>query len=137
MIGQKIRRRRIEKGFATQAELAKKLGTDQSRVSRWERGENLPDEMYHDALLEALESDDSLLDIDVREKIKAKTVAEMAPDELIEAIAIATIEANLKQSDQLSHPEAELLRLWRKADDIVREDVMNLLSDGDLRAARR
>jgi transcriptional regulator with XRE-family HTH domain len=42
LVGQKIRQRRKELGFKTQADLADKIGVDSSRVSRWETGDDFP-----------------------------------------------------------------------------------------------
>lgn len=43
LIGKKIQKRRIEMGFATQSDLAAKVGVDQSQISRWESGANIPE----------------------------------------------------------------------------------------------
>ena len=60
-VGNRIKARRIELGFAKQDDLAKKLGTDRSRVSRWESGESLPDGLYKERLLKALDLGESEL----------------------------------------------------------------------------
>jgi transcriptional regulator with XRE-family HTH domain len=63
LLGQKIRERREEKGFKTQGDLAAKLGVDQSRISKWETGANLPDDESKQILKTALEVDDAFFDL--------------------------------------------------------------------------
>lgn len=61
--GQKLRARRIEKGFSSQSDLAEKLEVDQSRVSRWENGREFPDGPYRDKLMKVLK-DESLFSLE-------------------------------------------------------------------------
>jgi transcriptional regulator with XRE-family HTH domain len=57
-IGKKIRKRRKLLGFSTQESLAKAVGTDRTRVSRWESGEESP-KVYRERLIEVLDVDAS------------------------------------------------------------------------------
>jgi transcriptional regulator with XRE-family HTH domain len=52
-IGRKIRKRRRLAGFKTQDDLARALGCDRTRVSRWESGEESP-RKFRDQLMSAL-----------------------------------------------------------------------------------
>jgi transcriptional regulator with XRE-family HTH domain len=62
LVGQKIRERRKIMGFQTQDALAKAIGADRTRISRWESGENLPDPVYKEALAKALGVDESFFE---------------------------------------------------------------------------
>ena len=67
LIGQKIQKRRIEKGFLNQGQLAKKIGTDQSRISSWESGKSVPEGQLKAALGDLLDVEESffeLVDVD-------------------------------------------------------------------------
>lgn len=58
--GKIIREKRIAAGFKRQGAFAEALGCDQSRVSMWESGKELPDRFYRDkmhALIKTVESD--------------------------------------------------------------------------------
>jgi len=63
-VGQKIQKRRLELGFNTQEEFANAMDLDQSRISRWERGESLPQIRYRPQLYKVLKTDESLFEID-------------------------------------------------------------------------
>lgn len=83
-IGQKIRKRRIEKGFSSQGKLAEKLEIDTARVSDWERGEHIP--AKHKAkLFKILEIDDLYL----REEEEKPAPTLPTKNDLISAIVIA------------------------------------------------
>lgn len=62
LIGQRIRARRIEKGFGNQTLFAKTIGTDTSRVSRWETGEDTPGPIHQAAICKALDCGPELFD---------------------------------------------------------------------------
>lgn len=65
LVGEKIRKRREEMGFPSQEDLAAALNTDQSRISRWETGRNLPTGDRRKGLLELLKCDEeSIFGID-------------------------------------------------------------------------
>lgn len=53
MLGDQIRKARKAKGL-TQSDLAKLVGTDQCRVSKWERNKNFPNRSMWEKLSEAL-----------------------------------------------------------------------------------
>ena len=78
LIGEKIRKRRIEQGFKNQSELAAKVGVDQSHVSKWETGTHAPEGHLKNALAVALSVDPSFFDTvetshaEVRSQIKAQ-----------------------------------------------------------------
>jgi len=78
LIGQKIQDRRIEMGFSTQAAFAKALCIDQSRVSRWESGANVPDPESKSEIMRILKCDESLFDISINEpkQTKAQLIVE-------------------------------------------------------------
>ena len=56
-IGKKIKKRRKQLGFKTQKDLAAALGTDESRVSRWESGQNIPDRTFKKVICKVLKVD--------------------------------------------------------------------------------
>lgn len=68
-IGKKIKARRLEVGFDTQAALAKAIHVDQSRVARWESGTNLPDTSLRAELCRALKIDDDYLFDGIQEEV--------------------------------------------------------------------
>lgn len=125
IIGKKIRERRLEMGIKTQGDLAKLLDTDQSRVSRWERGQNLPDQKYRKQLLDILASDENLLDIKETRPKPEVTVGEMAPNELIKLIS------------GLSDQETELLLAFRELKDLARNEVIELARELNSRTDSR
>ncbi len=155
-LGQKIRIAREASGI-TQEELAKEIGVEPPTVSRWETGAFRPRPETIQKLAAILgRKTDWLLGIDasnndeVRKEFKeiakkherlnenkVKTMMsgqEFFADEIRELLRE---NRELRKKREASPQEAELLRLWRKADDIVREDVISLLSDAGPRAARR
>jgi transcriptional regulator with XRE-family HTH domain len=73
-VGKKIRARRKELGFKTQADLAVAVGTDASRVSRWESGEEQP-RGFRARLIEVLGVDRAFLD-DVPDPASGPTIAD-------------------------------------------------------------
>jgi transcriptional regulator with XRE-family HTH domain len=62
-VGKKFRLRRKELALGSQGELAKTLHIDTARISDWERGVHLPEGTNREALLKALDADESLIDI--------------------------------------------------------------------------
>lgn len=57
LIGNKIKKRRIELNILTQEMLAELVEVDQARVSNWETGKNLPDPKYKLKLSKVLKVD--------------------------------------------------------------------------------
>jgi transcriptional regulator with XRE-family HTH domain len=121
LIGQKIRTKRKEKGLSQEA-LGNLVGTDQSRIARWERGENLPDPSARVKLIEALETDESLFDP------SSKISATQLTPETLAAIQQATrdaVKASLEEVKGLPNnfeyakpmsPKEELLSLIERLD---------------------
>jgi len=58
-LGKKIRDRRRACGFETQSALADAIGVDRTRVSRWEKGQNIPSKQLRETLKRILNVDDS------------------------------------------------------------------------------
>jgi transcriptional regulator with XRE-family HTH domain len=83
LIGKKIQDRRVEMGFSSQAALAKKLGTEQPQVSRWETGENLPTGQLRIALSEALNVDDSFFEL-IKIKVNDEPTANITQQDLVD-----------------------------------------------------
>lgn len=63
-IGKKISTKRNILGF-TQGVLASKIGTEQARISNWERGAHLPDEQSQEALKELFKVDNNFFDLEL------------------------------------------------------------------------
>lgn len=61
-IGELIAQRRTELGYKTQAEFAEALETDQSKISRWENGVNLPEGKSLQKVCEALQISEDYFD---------------------------------------------------------------------------
>jgi transcriptional regulator with XRE-family HTH domain len=85
-VGKKIQERRVELGFSSQAKLARKLDVDQSDVSRWESGQNLPEGQHKQKLLEALDVDNSFIDIPKDFTARPQSIDEMTPEHIKEAL---------------------------------------------------
>jgi transcriptional regulator with XRE-family HTH domain len=82
LIGHRIRQRRIDCGFKNQEELAAKLGADQSRVSRWESGQALPDKKYRPALLQVLKTSEQDLFGFTEENSRPSSQAKLSPSQM-------------------------------------------------------
>lgn len=104
-IGLKILTRRKEMGFKTQKALGEAVGVDRTRVSRWESGENLPDPIYRDLLIEKLQLPDNFFeDFPTTEnaskselilKIQSRLVS-LNEDELREILATIDVQTSLR-----------------------------------------
>ena len=79
LIGAKIKKRRLEVGFSSQAKLAEAVGIDQSRVSLWESGAHKPDPGFRAKLAEVLD-----VDVSFFEEIEAPEARSARADSIIE-----------------------------------------------------
>jgi len=112
-VGNRIKARRIELGFSKQGDLAKAIGTDRTRVSRWESGESLPDGIYKAKLLATLEmTEPELFDLpdNMGTADPPETVANMPVEQFTSLLA------NVSNKDTL-----ELMRLKKKLESIPEE----------------
>lgn len=103
LVGKKIQTRRKQVGFKTQEALAKALGTDQTRVARWESGRHLPDAKFQDLLQKILKVSSSFFDSVDGPIVPNKSIANITVEELVEALTDA--------QTAKAKPESELARL--------------------------
>lgn len=61
-IGNKIKNRRKEMGFKNQKALAAAMGVDETRISRWESGQNIPDSHLRKTLCRLLKVDNQFFE---------------------------------------------------------------------------
>lgn len=104
--GKIIRAKRIAAGYKRQGNLAEALGCDQSRVSQWESGKEMPDTAYRLKMHELIKTIDADFEPAVirdngepnfeaaieraAERVLSKRASTTLPDELIRALENAT-----------------------------------------------
>lgn len=86
-------------GFGKQADLANAIGTDRTRVSRWESGESLPDSEYKASLLRVLRLTESEL-FDIPSEEPAPPIDLAAARAKLDVLDMLTKFAALSQAHQ-------------------------------------
>lgn len=119
LIGKKIQVRRVEMGFQTQDDMAKKLGTTQSQVSRWEGGINLPEGELKKAIAEILKVDHSFFElVDLKGEIVNYNISDVDLNKLAQNAAEKAIEKqNPRDDKQITDDEFKLIETIRKHND--------------------
>jgi transcriptional regulator with XRE-family HTH domain len=106
--GDKLRRRRLQFGYKSQADFAHKIGSNRVTVSRWESGASGVGEEFHEAIKQVLDVDDSFFDQPpitlVRESFTKKPLAPRKfarPDVIVEIITELTSLTDIQLSQLL------------------------------------
>lgn len=105
-IGKKLRAKREEKGFSTQASFAKAIDADQSRVSRWETGDNVPDSSYRARINEVLGVTDDywFSDLTTAPPPKVTSLLEVIKNQEQEIAELRELALKLSQAHENPHP---------------------------------
>lgn len=125
-IGKKIKERRKAMGFKTQESLGIAVGADRTRVSRWESGENLPDPVYRDKLIEKLGLAHSFFDeIPASESPQDQSIKDL--EAKIDALGakMQVPAASPKDAEDLARFRAMEAKYAKHGPDII-EKLMNL-----------
>lgn len=136
LIGKKIQRRRVELGIDSQESLAGKVGVDQSHVSKWESGKNLPEGKLRRTIADVLKVSDDFFELielnpsdDIKERLCNQIIREVLglnEFQLNKVIfAVQTIKSPRKKVniDQLTDEEI---------DQLLRESDLPALFDKDM-----
>lgn len=127
VVARRIKAARVAAGYGSQAALADDLGVDQSRVARWESGENLPRGSHRANLLKALHKKE--IEIFGHEEASPTVASQPVSPDIIEAIERGAAQVLAGKTDDLSDDKRELIALIPRLEDGLVRQILGMLDE--------